>query len=38
MQFTTLHDHSPKCAKFLNSHYSPILRGCMNNRKGKAKF
>ena len=28
----------PKCAKTLNSRYYPILHGCMNTRKGKAKF
>ena len=35
-----LHDiiNPPKTAKILNSHYSPILRGCMNTRKGEAKF
>ena len=35
-----LHDiiNPPKCAKNINSHYSPILNGCMNTRKCKAKF
>ena len=35
-----LHDiiNPPKRAKILNSHYSPILQGCMNIQKGKAKF
>ena len=28
----------PKCAKNLNMHYSPILHGCMNTIKGKARF
>ena len=28
----------PKRAKNLNSHYSTILHGCMNTRKGKARF
>ena len=30
-----LHDiiNPPKRAKHLNSHYSPILLGCMNTRK-----
>ena len=28
----------PKCAKNLNSHYSPILHGCMNTKKDRAKF
>ena len=28
----------PKRAKNLNIHYSPILHGCMNIRKGKVKF
>ena len=31
-----LHDiiNNPKRAKNINSHYSPILHGCMNTRKG----
>ena len=35
-----LHDilNPPKHTKLLNSHYSPILNGCMNTRKGRAKF
>ena len=35
-----LHDiiNPPKRDKNLNSHYSPILHGCMNTRKGRAKF
>ena len=35
-----LHDiiNPPKRAKKSNSHYSPILHGCMNTRNGKAKF
>ena len=35
-----LHDiaNHPKRAKNANSHYYPIIHGCMNNRKGKAKF
>ena len=28
----------PKRAKHLNNYYSPILHGCMNTIKGKAKF
>ena len=28
----------PKRAKNLNIHYSTILHGCMNTKKGKAKF
>ena len=28
----------PKCTKILNSNYSPILHGFMNNRKGKVRF
>ena len=28
----------PKRNKKLNSHYSPILRGCMNTRKGRETF
>ena len=27
-----------KLVKNINSHYSPILHGCMNARKGRAKF
>ena len=27
-----------KRTKLLNSHYSPILIGCMNTRKGKSRF
>ena len=35
-----LHDiiNPPKRAKNINSHYSPILHGCMNIRKGISKF
>ena len=35
-----LHDiiNPPKRAKILNNHYSPILHGCMNTKKGRAKF
>ena len=35
-----LHDiiNPPKRTKKLNIHYSPILHGCMNTRKGRAKF
>ena len=35
-----LHDiiNTPKRAKKINSHYSPILHGCINTRKGKAKL
>ena len=34
-----LHDilNPPKRTKILNIHYSPILQGCVNTRKGKAK-
>ena len=28
----------PKRAKTFNIHYSPILHGCINTRKGTAKF
>ena len=28
----------PKHTKNINRHYSPILRGCMNVRRGKAIF
>ena len=27
--------NSSKCTNYINSHYSPILRGCMNRRRGK---
>ena len=32
-----LHDiiNTPKRTKNVNSHYSPILHGCMNTRKGR---
>ena len=30
--------NTTKRAKYLNSQYFPILHGCMNTRKGKAKF
>ena len=30
--------NTPKRTKNLNSHYSPILHGCMDNRRGKAKL
>ena len=30
--------NSPKRTKYINRHYSPIIRGCMNKRKGKVKF
>ena len=35
-----LHDifNPPKHTKKIKIHYSPILHGCMNTRKGKAKF
>ena len=35
-----LHDiiNPPKRAKNSNSHYSPILHGCINTRKVRAKF
>ena len=35
-----LHDiiNPPKRGRNLNSHYSPILHGCMKTRKSKAKF
>ena len=38
--FNLLQDiiNPPKCTKTLNSHYSPILHGCVNTREGKAKF
>ena len=30
--------NTTKRKKSKNSHYSPILKGCMNNRSGTAKF
>ena len=38
-EFSLLHDiiNPPRLTK-KNSHYSPILHGCMNTRKGKVKF
>ena len=35
-----IHDiiNPPKRAKKLNIHYSTFLHGCMNTRKGKARF
>ena len=35
-----LHDiiSPPKCAKNINSHYSPIIHRFMNTRKGRLKF
>ena len=35
-----LHDiiNTPKRAKNINSHYYPILYGCMNIRKGREKL
>ena len=39
-EYNLLHDiiNPPKRAKNLNSHYSPILHVCMNNRHGRANF
>ena len=39
-EYYLLHDiiNPPKCAKYLNSHYSPMLHGCVNTRKYRAKF
>ena len=35
-----LHDiiNPPKRAKNINSHWSPIIHGCLNTRKGRSKF
>ena len=40
LECNLLHDitNPPKRAKKLNNHYSTILHGCMNSRKGGAKF
>ena len=39
-EYNLLHDiiNPPKHNKVLDSHYSPILHGCMNKRKGRANF
>ena len=39
-KFNLLHDilNPSKHTKYINSHYSPILHGCVNTRKGKSKF
>ena len=39
-EFNLLYDilNPYKRTKLLNSHYYPILHGCMNTQKGKAKF
>ena len=39
-EFNLLHDiiNHPKRAKNINIHYSPIMYGFMNTRKGRAKF
>ena len=39
-EYNLLHHiiNPPKRAKNINSHYSSILHGCMNTRKGRAKF
>ena len=39
-EFNLLHNiiNPPKRVNNLNIHYSPILHGYMNTRKGKAKF
>ena len=39
-EWNLLHDiiNPPKHTKFLKRHYYPILHGCMNTRKGRAKF
>ena len=35
-----IHDriNPPKRARILNSHYPPILHGCMNTREGRTNF
>ena len=39
-EFNLIHDitYPPKRAKILNNHYLPILHGCINTRKSRAKF
>ena len=39
-EYNLLHDivNPPKRTKKLNIHYSTIIHGCMNTRKGKARF
>ena len=39
-KWNLLHDiiNPPKRTENIDSHYSPILHGCMNIRKGREKF
>ena len=39
-EYNLLHNiiNLPKRDKIFNIYYSPILRGCMNTRRSKAKF
>ena len=39
-EWNLLHDiiNTPIQSKNINSHYYPILHGCINTRKGRAKF
>ena len=39
-EWNLLHDiiNTPKRAKNINSNYSPILHGCVNNRNGRARL
>ena len=39
-EYNLLHEmlNPSKCTKNINRHYSPIIHGCMNTRKGKAIF
>ena len=39
-EYNLLHDiiNPSRHTKQLNSHYSPIIHGCINTRKGKKKF
>ena len=39
-EYNLLHDiiNPPKQNKDLNNHYSTILHGCMNNRRGREKL
>ena len=39
-EFNLLHDipNTFKHSKNINSHYSPIMNGCMNTFRGKEKF
>ena len=39
-EYNSLHDiiNLPKCAKYIKRHYSTILHGCMNTKKGRVNI